>query len=317
VASWIPRAEVTDPLSAIAMPMGLPAKRPSERLSSRIKIQNVLERAEFAFRSALELFTDGAPVEVVRQARLNLALLHAFQTSLQHGSDTVTAAAADILGMCRGLGFSKHCTRTDVRLSASNASMTFHRERLEAIDCKFAEVDHDDLKWPSVSDIGTSMVPLEHDSDTDMEDDQLQFRAYWGSIKSRHVAAHSIPTEPLNLSSVPPDWAVISINVTEDHNTMFISRHQRNHQPLVFCLPLDRQGRREGEDEADLFTFDTAAHEMEDIIRSSNDSARNAKNVETREQKAAWWEERYGLDKRMEEMLLNMEFVWLGPFKVS
>jgi hypothetical protein len=124
-------------------------------------------------------------------------------------------------------------------------------------------------------------------------------------------------TEPLNLSSVPPDWAVISINVTEDHNTMFISRHQRNHQPLVFCLPLDRQGRREGEDEADLFTFDTAAHEMEDIIRSSNDSARNAKNVETREQKAAWWEERYGLDKRMEEMLLNMEFVWLGPFKVS
>jgi separase len=110
---------------------------------------------------------------------------------------------------------------------------------------------------------------------------------------------------------------VISINVTEDHNTMFISRHQRNHQPLVFCLPLDRQGRREGEDEADLFTFDTAAHEMEDIIRSSNESARNAKSVETREQKVAWWEERYGLDKRMEEMLLNMEFVWLGPFKVS
>ncbi|RSH95601.1 hypothetical protein EHS25_000693 [Saitozyma podzolica] len=169
--------------STIAMPMGLPAKRPSERLSSRIKIQNVLERAEFAFRSALELFTDGAPVEVVRQARLNLALLHAFQTSLQHGSDTVTAAAADIL--------------------ASNASMTFHRERLEAIDCKFAEVDHDDLKWPSVSDIGPSMVPLEHDSDTDVEDDQLQFRTYWGSIKSRHVAAHSIPTEPLDLSSVP------------------------------------------------------------------------------------------------------------------
>jgi hypothetical protein len=96
------------------MPMGLPAKRPSERLSSRIKIQNVLERAEFSFRSALELFTDGAPVEDVRQARLNLALLHAFQTSLQHGSDTVTATAADILGMCRGLECSKRCA--DMRL---------------------------------------------------------------------------------------------------------------------------------------------------------------------------------------------------------
>jgi hypothetical protein len=78
--------------------MGQSRKFTEERLSTRVEIQAILARAEHSFRSALQLFGDNARVEDVRQARLNLALLYAFQTSLQHGSETVTASAADILG---------------------------------------------------------------------------------------------------------------------------------------------------------------------------------------------------------------------------
>lgn len=110
---------------------------------------------------------------------------------------------------------------------------------------------------------------------------------------------------------------VISINVTTDKTTMFVSRHQADHEPIVFCLPLDRQGKREGEAEDELFTFDAAVKQLQGIIDESNDGARNAKNVDTREKREQWWAKRYELDKRMQELVGTMEFCWLGAFKVS
>lgn len=114
---------------------------------------------------------------------------------------------------------------------------------------------------------------------------------------------------------MPPDWSVVTINVTDDQSTLFISRHRQGSEPLVFCLPLDRQGRRDGDDET--FTFLNAKEELEEIISMSNDGAKNAKGVEGKEGRAAWWAERRDLDKRMEELLSNIEFCWLGAFKVS
>jgi separase len=197
-------------------------------------------------------------------------------------------------------------------ISASNAAVTLHRELLEAIECKYAKVDHDDLKWPALTGNGsTSSVAEESD-----EDEDQPLRTHWEAVRDKHVSA-TVSAETYDLSPLPVDWALVSINITEDRNTMFVSRHQRGHEPLVFCLPLDRQGRREGEEEADLFAFDTAVNELDDIIRCSNESARSAKGVDTKEGKVAWWAERRALDKRMEELLLNLEFVWLGPFKVG
>lgn len=108
---------------------------------------------------------------------------------------------------------------------------------------------------------------------------------------------------------------MITINVSDDRNTMFISRHQNGHEPIVFCLPLDRQGRREGDD--DIWTFDAAIGELETIVKASNEGARRAKHITTSEGKSEWWAERRALDKRMEELCVNLEFVWLGAFKVG
>nr|XP_019042993.1 hypothetical protein I302_08702 [Kwoniella bestiolae CBS 10118]OCF21923.1 hypothetical protein I302_08702 [Kwoniella bestiolae CBS 10118] len=282
--------------SAVAMPMGAPTNRVVDRQSTRQSIQHVLARAEDAFLSALSLVSGSGKIEGIRQACLALALLRTFQTSLGEGSAEITAAAAEML--------------------ASSSSITLQRELLEAIECKFVDVVNDDLKWPNFAaeDIqvdGSSEVETE-----DLDDHNGQLRTYWNKIKTKYQ------TNPLlslsgdsstELDNLPSEWAVISINVTDDHNTMFISRHQKNQKPIVFCLPLDRQGRREGDD--DSLTFDAALEELRDIIECSNNGARSAKSVNTREDKLAWWEERYRLDGKLKDLCESIEFVWLGAFK--
>ncbi|WVQ70354.1 uncharacterized protein L199_008581 [Kwoniella botswanensis] len=288
--------------SAVAMPMGAPLKRVVDRQSTRLSIQHVLARAEDAFLSALSLVSGSGKIEGIRQACLALALLRTFQTSLGQGSDEVTAAAAGML--------------------ASSSSITLQRELLEAIECKFTDIVNDDTKWPTFSN-NTMNVDERHqingslETETeDLDDHNGHLREYWDKIKIKYLTNSilSLSTEPSKeLNNLPSEWAVITINVTDDRNTMFISRHQRDCKPIVFCLPLDRQGRREGED--DSLTFDSALAELQDIIDCSNNGARTAKNVVSREEKLAWWEERYRLDKKMKDLCESIEFVWLGAFK--
>nr|XP_031857742.1 uncharacterized protein CI109_006837 [Kwoniella shandongensis]KAA5524814.1 hypothetical protein CI109_006837 [Kwoniella shandongensis] len=279
--------------SAVAMPMGNSEKRVNDRQSTRLSIQSVLARAEQAFLDALALVAGSGRIEGIRQACLALALLRAFQTSLGQGSIAITSAAAGVL--------------------ASSSAITLQRELLEAIDCKFIDAQVDDLKWPTIEAVPVPTITSDDSDIEDLDDHDGQLRSYWDMIKAKYLANPLVSPEPTSLDSLPPEWAVVSINVSEDRNTMFISRHQRSHEPIVFCLPLDRQGRREGEE--DIWTFDAAVAELGDIIKCSNDGARNAKNVSTTEGKLAWWAERHALDKRMEELCVNIEFVWLGAFK--
>ena len=80
------------------MPMGTPGRKVDHRQSTRHRIQVILEQADAAYQSALELVAGSGKVEDVRQACLSLALLRAFQTSLGQGVARVTSFAADLLG---------------------------------------------------------------------------------------------------------------------------------------------------------------------------------------------------------------------------
>ncbi|WVQ71462.1 hypothetical protein IAR50_000999 [Cryptococcus sp. DSM 104548] len=281
--------------SAIAMPMGNSTKKVNDRRSSRLKIQSVLTRAESSFLSALDLVAGSGRVEDIRQACLALALLKAFQTALGLGSSLVTSAAADIL--------------------ASSSSITLQRELLQAIDCKFIDVGTNDTQWPSLESPQASKTKSD-DEDCEpecLDDHDGKLRSYWDMIREKYSSNPLLTTESVSLDSLPSNWAIVSVNVSDDRNTLFVSRHQKDHEPIVFCLPLDRQGRREGDDE--IWTFDAAVDELQTIIQASNDGARRAKTIHTAEGKAEWWAERRALDKRMEELCVNLEFVWLGAFK--
>lgn len=200
--------------------------------------------------------------------------------------------------------------------TASSSSITLHRELLHAIETKFIDIDHGDIDWPSF-DPPVTGKPNGDDVDLsdDLDDHDGKLRSYWQMIKSKYESKHILAADAISLEDVPANWAVITINVSDDRNTMFISRHQNGYEPIVFCLPVDRQGRREGDD--DIWTFDAAVEELETIVKASNEGARRAKHITTSEGKAEWWAERRALDKRMEELCVNLEFVWLGAFKVG
>jgi separase len=145
---------------------------------------------------------------------------------------------------------------------------------------------------------------------------ELSDRAFWLRIADRdHRTDASTLLDAPEASKLPAGWSVININVSDDCNTLFISRTQRDHPPIMFSLPLDRQGRREEEDET--FTFVHAITELRDIIATSDNMAHEAKTIEGRDGRMEWWAKRKALDARMKELLTNIEFCWLGAFKVS
>jgi len=220
----------------------------------------------------------------------------------------------------------------EFRLIDVSTAVTLRRELLEAIQQKFPDFQaFDDLQWPLLITATGSPLPRPKtrmrarmaliDSDDDEEEnssfDQTSLKRYWERIRERYnnrsfnLANLSIP----QADSIPKNWTVISINITEDKSTMFVSRQRPQHEPLVFCVPL--KGRRETEEDEHL-TFDDALNEFKQIITLSNQGTRQAIHVKNNDPqaRAAWWAERSALDKRLQELLENIEFCWLGAFKV-
>ena len=172
-------------------------------------------------------------------------------------------------------------------MAASSSAITLHRELLEAIDYKLNPKSEDD-KWPAIASVNTLPSPPRTENQNVSPThsgavsssltispheaiDDAPFRSYWSAVRDKYTSSGFLSVDQNEVDSLPSGWVVISINVTEDRNTMFISRHQAHRDPLVLTLPLDRQGRRDGEAEEDLFTFDTALEQLTEIIQESND----------------------------------------------
>lgn len=256
-------------------------RRAKERHSTRHAALVMLDKSSHAFRKTLANVARTGRVEDVRQACISLVLLSAFQTALGHGSPATTALAAGIL--------------------ASVPALTLHRELLPAIDDKFPDPAADDFDWP---ELAPPSLPVDGNS----------LATYWEHIRTKHEAFDFLHAD-YDLSALPENWAVIGITVTDDRNTMLVSRHQNGHEPIVFCIPLDRQGKREGDDESELFTFDAGVAEFNAIIEGSNTSIKDIAKCKTPEDNRAWWKNRVQLDTRLGELLATIEFCWLGAFK--
>ena len=191
---------------------------------------------------------------------------------------------------------------------------------MEAIEGKFIDISSGTTDWPTLDGGSLKASTRSQDKEKDAEEDVTTDPAlveYWNGVRTRHTTrSYLSPDGPsYDLSVLPKTWAVVSISVTEDRNTMFISRHQNGHDPLVFCLPLDRQSKREGEEE-DVFTFDAGILELKTIIKLSEECSKSSKFVQTEDDKIAWWGTKRELDERMKDLIGNVEFCWLGAFKV-
>ncbi|KAG1861269.1 peptidase family C50-domain-containing protein [Suillus subluteus] len=294
--------------STIALPMGMTSNRVVSLTPSTQDILCTLDQAEKLFWADLALTADRGNVPHVREVTINLALIEALQTSLGKGGKDGPIIAA--------------------RLLDASSAITLRREMLEAIQYKFPSVQFDDLEWPLMTPSGSPLPrrrpskfrqlrtsSTEEASDDD-DDSNASMTAYWDSIRETY-AEQTSDTSLLSttaMSQFPSHWTIVHISLTPDKSTLFISRQNVSSEPLMFCVPL--KGRRES-DEDEHLTFDDAVKELAEIIRLSDQGTRNAVNVRNDDPRArtAWWAERNTLDKRMQELLENIEFCWLGAFK--
>ncbi|PYH48825.1 C50 family peptidase [Aspergillus saccharolyticus JOP 1030-1] len=111
---------------------------------------------------------------------------------------------------------------------------------------------------------------------------------------------------------LPENWNVLSLSLSADNTEFVVSRLHKGRSPFLLRLPLKRGSE---DDEENQFTFEDGKEEMKELIKLTNQSAHAAKHQTDRQSKKEWWKNREALDRRMENLLQNMENVWFGGFR--
>jgi len=112
---------------------------------------------------------------------------------------------------------------------------------------------------------------------------------------------------------LPDSWTAVSLCLSEDCNELFAARYRRDQAPLILKLPFARH--RQDDEEQDAFDYEMGKAELQEIIMLSNKSCHNGGNMEAKGAKSKWWSERAALDRRLQELLMNIENIWFGGFK--
>lgn len=116
------------------------------------------------------------------------------------------------------------------------------------------------------------------------------------------------------LVNIPQKWAVVTVSVCTETGNLDLCRFEKNKTPFQLNLPLNRHNSRDANENP--FSFDYGIQKLREIINASNDSAsvKRTSLIKTSEERHKWWKERYDLDKKLEELLKNAEYFWLGGF---
>lgn len=197
---------------------------------------------------------------------------------------------------------------------------------LENIDSKFAPTTNSDLEWPTCTDekrpphllVGSPLSQLDLGAD---EYDRWgkADREHWSRLRTRYLADLSGNSSLSELlERIPDHWTVVSISLAHTKDALFLSRGRGRHAPIIFRIPIGRANRKENSDISGELGFETAKKELCDIIESSARNGKQAQQVATQGKavRAEWWAERKNLDERLRVLLENIEFCWLGGFKV-
>ncbi|KAH7406149.1 peptidase family C50-domain-containing protein [Phaeosphaeria sp. MPI-PUGE-AT-0046c] len=115
------------------------------------------------------------------------------------------------------------------------------------------------------------------------------------------------------IDTIPTTWTAISLALNESRNELYITRYESGLSPFVLRLPLARHASRDMDEEE--FSFEDGKRDFDEIIELSDFSTRTAKDMTSREARQQWWTEREALDTRLQELLLNMQNIWLGGFR--
>lgn len=163
----------------------------------------------------------------------------------------------------------------------------------------------DDLMWPTISSGSSGRDSTEAD---------VQIHKYWSQVQLHHTTDLCQLGTYRPIDDLPDHWRIVSLHLSQDQDSIFLVRHYSATDPLVLKLPMNRQSRREGEE--DSFTLSTALEELRAIVSRSNAATQRARHVSGHADKLTWWTERKELDSRMRRLVENIEHHWLGACKV-
>jgi separase len=112
---------------------------------------------------------------------------------------------------------------------------------------------------------------------------------------------------------LPRAWTAVSISLNDAEDELLLTRYRTGQSPFILRLPMARHKSRDLDEE--IFDFHAGKREMLEIIELANFSAHDARHMSVKGAKTQWWAEREALDKRLAELLVNIENIWLGGFR--
>ncbi|QLQ80214.1 hypothetical protein HG537_0D02150 [Torulaspora globosa] len=114
----------------------------------------------------------------------------------------------------------------------------------------------------------------------------------------------------------PIPFNVISIDYCSVTGSLLISKIETfSDRKVHLRMPLNRAHTRDLDSK--MLSFEQARRELSDIIRESNASTslEVTSSINTREQRKEWWQTRHELDRRLHELLKNIEDCWFNGMK--
>lgn len=126
------------------------------------------------------------------------------------------------------------------------------------------------------------------------------------------------PTDPVDFQTeyidiIPRSWTAVSLFLNEDAEDLFVARYRAGQPPLTIKLPFSRH--KPDSPDQEEFDFHKGKAELQEIIKLSNYSCHHSGDANAKGAKTKWWKEREALDRRLHELLINIEDIWFGGFK--
>ncbi|PWN33877.1 uncharacterized protein FA14DRAFT_65992 [Meira miltonrushii] len=158
--------------------------------------------------------------------------------------------------------------------------------------------------------IKSKAISTDEDS-SESESIDAPLRAHWQALKDRRKVSLQ------EGQGLPSHWTVVSISFARERNCMLLTRRDggQEGQSSLYSIPVDRQSRREGEEEEDTSTVDAILEQLRQIIAESNEATHSAQNLQSLDARKAWWTKRRLLDAKLKALLCVVEKTWLGAFK--
>jgi separase len=115
---------------------------------------------------------------------------------------------------------------------------------------------------------------------------------------------------------IPTPWTAVSLCLSEDCNDLYIARYRSGVAPFTLKLPFSRH-KPDKDDCIDelAFNYHKGKADLQEIIGLSNYTCHNPGSIDAKGAKTKWWKQREDLDRKLHELLINIENIWFGGFK--